>query len=160
MKLEKEGKIFNRMFNSMNSFYVAESDIHDTMPSTSGPQTQSTVLTPLHSYDETDSYKSNELKNLQTELAALKLFALEQLFIIKQNVNLNCEHSPNAESGVDKTELVNSLFRQIDHLKREIDEKNNIISLLIKTRKSYLIQEQKVSYNTKDDVSTEKVSSN
>ena len=27
---------------------------------------------------------------------------MEQFFIIKQNVKLNCEHSPNAESGSDK----------------------------------------------------------
>ena len=35
-------------------FYVAESDIHETMPSTSDRQMQYTVLTPLHSYDKTD----------------------------------------------------------------------------------------------------------
>ena len=74
MKLEKEGKIVNKMFNGTDTFYIAESDIHDTMHSTPGPQIQSKVLTPLHSYDETDSYKSKELKNLQTEMAALKLF--------------------------------------------------------------------------------------
>ena len=38
--------------------------------------------------------------------------------------------------------------------------KNNVISLLIKTRKSYLIEEQNVSYDTKDGVSNERVSSN
>ena len=60
---------------------------------------------------------------------------------------------------VTKRELINSLLGQIDHLKRELDKKN-IISLLIKTRKPYLIQAQNVSYNTKDDPSTETFSSN
>ena len=54
-------------------------------------------------------------------MATLKPFALEQFYIIKQNVKLNSEHSPNAESGGDDSE--NSLFRQIDHLKKEVDEK-------------------------------------
>ena len=51
------------------------------------------------------------------------------------------------------------MLEQKDHLKRQLDEKNNIISLLIKTRISYLIKEQNVSNNTKDDVSNENVSS-
>ena len=74
MKLEKEGKIVNKMFNGTDTFYVAESDIHDTMRSTPDTQIQSTVLTPLLSYDETDSYKTKELKDLQTEMAALNCF--------------------------------------------------------------------------------------
>ena len=55
---------------------------------------------------------------------------------------------------------MNLLLGQIGYLKKELDEKNNIIPLLKKTRKPYLIQEQNVFYNTKDDVSIEKVSSN
>ena len=51
-------------FIKENHEYVAENDIHDTIPSTSGPQMQSKVLTPLHSSDETDSYESNKLKDL------------------------------------------------------------------------------------------------
>ena len=74
MNLEKEGKIVNIMFNGTDSFYVAESDIHVTKPSIPGPRIQSTVLTPLHSYDEIDSYESNELKDLQTKMATLKSF--------------------------------------------------------------------------------------
>ena len=95
MNLEKEGKIVNRMFTGTDYFYVAESDIQDTMPSTSGRQIQFTVLRPLYSYDETNLYNSNELKGLQTKIAVLKLFVLEEVFIIKQNVKLNCEHSSN-----------------------------------------------------------------
>ena len=93
MNLEKEGKIANRMFNGTDSFYVGESDIHDTLPSTPGPQIQSMVLTPLHYYDETDSNEGNELKDLLTEMSALKSFVLEQFSIIKQNIKLNCGHS-------------------------------------------------------------------
>ena len=104
-------------------------------------------------------YKSNELKYLQKEIAALKSFVLEQVFIIKQYVKLNYEHSSNAESR-DYRELINSLVEQKDHLKRQLDERNNIISLLIKTRISYLIKEPNVSNNTKDNVSNENVSSN
>ena len=70
MNLEKERKIFNRIFNSRDSFYVAGSDIHDTMPSIPRCEIQSTVSTPLSPYDETNSYKSYELKDLQTETAA------------------------------------------------------------------------------------------
>ena len=91
MNLEKEGKTVNRMVNVTDSFYVAESYIHATVPSTCGRQIQSTVSTLLYSYDAT----SNELKYLQTETAALKSFVLEEVFIIKQNVKLNCEQSPN-----------------------------------------------------------------
>ena len=87
MNMEKEGKIVNRMFNGKDSFYVAESDIQDTMPSRSGPQIQSTVLTPLHSYDEANSYESNKLKDLPTEMAALKSFVLEHLLYNK----IKCE---------------------------------------------------------------------
>ena len=72
-------------------------------------------------------------------MAALKSFILEQFFIIKQTVKFNCEHLPNAESGSDDGELIDSLLGQIDHLKKEINEKNNTILLLIKTRKPYLI---------------------
>ena len=76
--------------------------------------------------------------------------------MIKQNVKSNCEHLPNAKSSGDDRELINSLLGQIDHLKRELDEKNNI-SLLRKTRTPFLIQDQNVSYETKDDISAEKV---
>ena len=69
-------------------------------------------------------------------------------------------HSRNAESGSGDRELIYSLLRQIDNLTKEIDEKNSTILLLIKTKKLYLIQDQKVSFNWKDDVSTEKVLSN
>ena len=71
------------------------------MPSPSGPQISSTILATLQSCDETDSYDSNKLKDLQTEMAALKLFALEHFLIIKQTVKLNCEHLLNAKSGRD-----------------------------------------------------------
>ena len=50
--------------------------------------------------------------------------------------------SERATAHNSDRELINLLLRQIDHLKREYDEKTNIISLLIKTRKSYFIQEQ------------------
>ena len=69
-------------------------------------------------------------------------------------------HSRNAESGSGDRELIYSLLRQIDNLTKEIDEKNSTILLLIKTKKLYLIQDQSVSFNWKDDVSTEKVLSN
>ena len=69
-------------------------------------------------------------------------------------------HSRNAESGSGDRELIYSLLRQIDNLTKEIDEKNGTILLLIKTKKLYLIQDQSVSFNWKDDVSTEKVLSN
>ena len=52
------------MFNGRDSFYVSESDIHDTMTSKTGSQIQSTVLLTLNSYDEIDSYESNGLKDL------------------------------------------------------------------------------------------------
>ena len=91
--VNKERKIVNKMFNDMYSFYVAESYIHDIMPSPPGSQTSSRILRTLHSYDDTDLYKSNKLKDLQTEMAACKSIALEQFFIIKQTVKLNCEHS-------------------------------------------------------------------
>ena len=80
------------------------------MPSPSGPQISSTILATLQSCDETDSYDSNKLKDLQTEMAALKLFALEQFLIIKQTVKLNCEHLLNAKSGRDDREFINSLL--------------------------------------------------
>ena len=69
-------------------------------------------------------------------------------------------HSRNAESGSGDRELIYSLLRQIDNLTKEIDKKNSTILLLIKTKKLYLIQDQSVSFNWKDDVSTEKVLSN
>lgn len=69
-------------------------------------------------------------------------------------------HSRNVESGSGDRELIYSLLRQIDNLTKEIDEKNNTILLLIKTKKLYLIQDQSVSFNWKDDVNTEKVLSN
>lgn len=69
-------------------------------------------------------------------------------------------HSRNAESGSGDRELIYSLLRQIDNLTKEIDEKNSTILLLIKTKKLYLIQDQSVSFNWKDEVSTEKVLSN
>ena len=72
---------------------------------------------------------------------------------------INTTHSPNPGLR-DHRELVNSLLGQKDYLKRELDEKNNIISLLIRTGISYLIQQQSNCYNTKDDVSNENVSSN
>ena len=54
------------MFDGTDSFYIVESDIHYTMPSTTGPQVASTISTLLHSQDETDSYENNELKDLQS----------------------------------------------------------------------------------------------
>ena len=54
------------MFDGTDSFYIVESDIHYTMPSTTGPQVASTISTLLHSQDETDSYENSELKDLQS----------------------------------------------------------------------------------------------
>ena len=62
------------------------------MPSTSGPRIQSTVLTHLHYYDETDFNEGKGLKDLQTEMAALKSLVSEQFSIIKRNIKLNCDH--------------------------------------------------------------------
>ena len=66
----KERKTVNKMFNDMCSFYVVEGDDHDTMPSPPGPQISSMILKTLHSYDETDLYESNELKEIQKGMAA------------------------------------------------------------------------------------------
>ena len=93
------------------------------MPSTSGPRIQSTVLTHLHYYDETDFNEGKGLKDLQTEMAALKSLVSEQFSIIKRNIKLNCEHSPNAESSGDGREIINSLLGQLHHLKMESGKK-------------------------------------
>ena len=66
---------------------------------------------------------SQKILDVQTEMAALKLFILEQCFIIKQNLKLNCDHSLNAESSGDDRELINALLRQIKYLKMELDKK-------------------------------------
>ena len=57
-----------------------------------------------------------------------KIFCFGAVFIIKQKVQLYCEHSPNAESNGYDRELINSLLGQIDHLKRELEKKHNITS--------------------------------
>ena len=54
MNLEKEKNIVNTMFNGTDYFYVAESDINDTISSTSGFQIQATVLITQNSYNETN----------------------------------------------------------------------------------------------------------
>ena len=69
---------------------------------------------------------SQKILDVQTEMAALKMFILEQCFIIKENLKLNCDHSLNAESSGDDRELINSLLRQIKYLKIELEKKNDI----------------------------------
>ena len=66
---------------------------------------------------------SQKILDVQTEMAASKLFILEQCFIIKQNLKLNCNHSLNAESSGDDRELINALLRQIKYLQMELDKK-------------------------------------
>ena len=118
---------------------------------------QSSVLAPLHSYDETVSYESNKLENLNRN-GCVKIACFGTVFVKKTKCEVECENLSSSESNGDDKELINLLRGQKDHLKRELDEKNNIISFLEKTREPYLIQEKNVFYNTKDGVSTEKVS--
>ena len=84
---------------------------------------------------------------------------MEQFFIIKQNVKLNCEHSPNAESGSDKKGAHKLIARTNRPFEKGIRQKKHNITFN-KNKEPYLIQAQNISYNTKDDPSTEKFSSN
>ena len=70
LNLEEEGKIFYRIFNGTDSFYVGESDIHDKIPRILGCQIQFMVSTPLSSYYETSPYIGYKLEDFQTEMAA------------------------------------------------------------------------------------------
>ena len=80
------------------------------------------ILSTVESYisfDHNISLKSF-LRELETEVMALKSFVLKHFFIIKQSAKINTEKSLPTLSGDDNTVLIMTLVDQIEYLKKEL----------------------------------------
>ena len=91
------------------------------------------------------------LRELEKEIMAVKSFALDQFFIIKQSAKKNTGHLLSPPSGDNNSVLKTSLLDQIKYLEKELSHKNNIISCLLKYDKPLLVSNQKSSRNSNSD---------
>ena len=95
-----------------------------------------------------------ELKEIKTEVMALKSFVLEQFLIIKQKTKPTSEASQCINCS-DNRELINTLLDQTEFLRKEIFSKNNIIfNLLNMDNKNFNIQT--FSYKSMNDKNEDK----
>ena len=72
-----------------------------------------------------------ELKEIKTEVMALKSFVLEQFLIIKQKTKPTSKASQCINCS-DNRELINTLLDQAEFLRKEIFSENNITFNLLK----------------------------
>ena len=72
-----------------------------------------------------------ELKEIKTEVMALKSFVLEQFLIIKQKTKPTSKASQCINCS-DNRELINTLLDQTEFLRKEIFSENNITFNLLK----------------------------
>ena len=79
--------------------------------------------------DDTTKFYT-ELKEIQTEVMAIKSFVLEQFLIIKQKTKHTSEAS-QCRNCSDNRELINTLLDQTEFLRKEIFSTNNIIFNLL-----------------------------
>ena len=79
--------------------------------------------------DDTTKFYA-ELKEIQTEVMAIKSFVLEQFPIIKQKTKHKSEAS-QCRNCSDNRELINTLLDQIESFRKEIFSTNNIIFNLL-----------------------------
>ena len=126
IKLEKEGKVVDKMFNGTDSFYIAEKKGFDTiLNSTSGLQIPSMVEISVvkTSHNNTELLLKTGWKAANRN-GCFYIICFGAFFHQKTKLHLTGEYLPNTESGSDK-KLVQSLLEQIKkgHLKKETDRK-------------------------------------
>ena len=113
--------------------------IHPKSPDPFFPVTQDTPLT-APSPDKISNLQT-KLHELRTEVIAIKSFILEQFLLIKQNQkSVNKQYIGNCENN---SEVIKSLFDQIEYLRRENSVKSDIISNLLNNNK-VLFNEEKL----------------
>ena len=89
-------------------------------PSSSGPN-ESRVLSKCH-----DDFRIDQIENLSAELAALKYFIMEQLYVIKKSV----EDFRSENITPDNLELIETSKEEIRYLRNENITKTYIIKSL------------------------------
>ena len=96
----------------------------------------------------------DELKEIKTEVMALKSFVLEQFLIIKQKTKPTSEASQCSNCS-DNRELINTLMDQTEFLRKEIFSKSNVFNLLNMDNKNFN-NIQNFSYKSMNDKNEDK----
>ena len=92
----------------------------------------------------------DELKEIKTEVMALKSFVLEQFLIIKQKTKPTSEASQCSNCS-DNRELINTLLDQTEFLRKEIFSKSNIVFNLLNMDNKNFNNIQNFSYKSMND---------
>ena len=123
--LENKNKILNQPHNDKNPYYLIDGSAIIPDDSASPDDPQSIPLFDLIKEQVTLIQGLNEeLLSHSTEINALKLFVLEQVFVIKKTIQDIQELPNNKETN---NGYVTSLTDQINFLKEENKTKNTII---------------------------------
>ena len=134
-ELEKLGKLVNKKFKGQDSYYIVNTHSTKDILQSQEPFFSYTPSIPSvkqvieNAVDDTTTCYT-VLKEIKTEVMALKSFLLEQFLIIKQKTKPTSEAS-QCRNCSDNRELINTLLDQTEFLRKEIFSKNNIIFNLL-----------------------------
>ena len=120
--MEKRGKLVNKSFKGQDSYYIVNNhSTEDILQSqeaiiSNTPSNCSMKQVIEDGVDDTTKFYA-ELKDIKTEVLALKSFVLESFLIIKQKTKPTSEVS-QCRNCSDNRELINTLFDQTELLRK------------------------------------------
>ena len=134
--MEKLAKFVSKKFKGQDSYCLVNTHSTEDILQFQEPFISYTPSTPSmkqvieDTVDDTAKFYA-ELKEIKTEVMALKSFVLEQFLIIKQKTKPTSEASQCINCS-DNRELINTLLDQTEFLRKEIFSENNITFNLLK----------------------------
>ena len=134
--MEKLAKFVNKKFKGQDSYCLVNTHSTEDILQFQEPFISYTPSAPSmkqvieDTVDDTAKFYA-ELKEIKTEVMALKSFVLEQFLIIKQKTKPTSEASQCINCS-DNRELINTFLDQTEFLRKEIFSKNNITFNLLK----------------------------
>ena len=159
-ELEKLGNLVNKKFKGQDSYYIVNIHLTEDIPQSPDPFISNTPSTPSMTQIIEDAVNDTikfyaELKEIKTEVMALKSFVLEQFLIIKQKTKPTSE-APQCRNCSDNRELINTLLDQTEFLRKEIFSTNNIIFNLLNMDNKNFNNNQNFSYKSMNDKNGDK----
>ena len=150
-ELEKLGKLVNKKFKGQDSYYIENTHSAEDILQSQESFISYTPSTPsmkqvIEDADADTAKFYVELKEIKTEVMALKSFALEQFLIIKPTKPTS--EASQCRNCSDNRELINTLLDQTEFLRKEVFFKNNIIFNLLNMDNKNFNNIQNFSYKS------------
>ena len=150
-ELEKLGKLVNKKFKGQDFYYIANTHSTEDVLQSQESFISYTPSTPsmkqvIEDADADTAKFYVELKEIKTEVMALKSFALEQFLIIKPTKPTS--EASQCRNCSDNRALINTLLDQTEFLRKEVFFKNNIIFNLLNMDNKNFNNIQNFSYKS------------